>query len=53
MHLNKLYLKDTKVEGNVQGLASLVHLTILYLGNTKVEGDIEAFKQTIPGLRRN
>ena len=51
MHLTVLNLFNTKVEGNVQGLAPLVHLTELYLDGTKVEGNVQAFKQTIPGLR--
>ena len=39
-----LDLYNTKVEGDVAGLAPLVKLTELFLYDTKVEGDHEKLK---------
>ena len=42
--LLNLVLDETKVEGDVAGLAPLVKLTKLYLDDAKVEGDHEKLK---------
>ena len=40
VNLTKLNLRDTKVKGDVAGLAPLIHLTVLDLIGTKVKGDV-------------
>ena len=40
MNLTKLNLGETKVDGDVKGLSTLVNLTGLYLGRAKVDGEV-------------
>ena len=40
MDLEELNLRDTRVSGDVSGVALLVKLTVLWLSNTSIGGDV-------------